>query len=133
MSPIFLFQIMNGASLPLIPFQDKCIQLSTRNKISLCNTTKLIAPSREIITQETIRQSEKHLKNRKPHKKSTRQTTYVHNRGIKAAKHIGILFCLIFVILPDQTCARINCRYCDIKYEIYFWASKVYQIIFILN
>ena len=103
---------MNEASAPLTEHQNECIELTTRNRISLSDQTKFTTPSRGITIQEKIRQSARQHQNTKKklpyHKKA--QTASNKATGLGPAKNIGILVCLAFLLLPGQTTAAINCR-----------------------
>ena len=69
---------MNGASSPLTQFQEECIELTTRNKISLSYKTKFTTPSRDIIIQEKIRQSEKQQGRQKRTKLTSHKNSIQH-------------------------------------------------------
>ena len=107
---------MNGASSPLTQFQEECIELTTRNKISLSYKTKFTTPSRDIIIQEKIRQSEKQQGRQKRTKLTSHKNSIQHqiergrNCGLKETKLIGVFVCLVFVSLLGQSTAAINCR-----------------------
>ena len=107
---------MNGASSPLTQFQDECIELTTRNKISLSYKTQFTTPLRDIIIQEKLRQSEKQQGREKrtkvtSHKNSIRQQIVRgQNCGLKETKLIGIFVCFAFLSLLGQSTAAINCR-----------------------
>jgi len=109
---------MNKASSSWTRSQNKCIEVTTQHEISLSDRNKIASPKRDIIIQEKRRQSSKtkhqigEAKN-KIFRRQKIQQQKVNNfaLGLEVTKKIGFLVCLIFILLPNETAAAINCRF----------------------
>ena len=108
---------MNKASLYWPRSQDECIEVTTRKEFSLLERNKFATPKRDIIIEEKRRQSSKtklqigEPKNRIFRRQKVQQQRINNiNLGLEVTKKIGIFVCLIFILLPNETAAAINCR-----------------------
>ena len=106
---------MTEVLISLTRFRNEHKQLTTGNQISLSDVRKFILPSRDIICQETLKQSTKQYGDRKEKrttdvKPPTSTIIYNRNHGLEARNRIELLVCFTLLLLPCQTTAAINCR-----------------------
>ena len=108
---------MFKASTKCTRSQSECLEFTTRHEISLSDRNKIETPKRDIIIQQKRRPSSKtkhpigEAKNRIILTQTIPQQK-INNiaLGLEATKKIGIFVCLIFILLPNEAAAAINCR-----------------------